>query len=179
MDIYFEDTMVSISVKTLVMATTKVIRGTTMATFDSSPVDKTWIFFFYKFKDHASPRPPCQYLITWVDIDSLDSDPARMTRQVIKMVTKAKQKAAKKLGVLAQILLPVENIIKVEDMEREIAEKDEALAEKDEALAEKDEALAEKDEALAEKDDLLAREREKNKMLAKENAELKKQLRNK
>ena len=165
MDIYFEDTMVSISVKTLVMATTKVIRGTTMATFDSSPVDKTWIFFFYKFKDHASPRPPCQYLITWVDIDSLDSDPARMTRQVIMMVTKAKQKAAKKLGVLAQILLPVENIIKVEDMEREIAEKDEALAEKDEALAEKD--------------DLLAREREKNKMLAKENAELKKQLRNK
>jgi len=154
MDIYFEDTMVSISVKALVMATIKAIRGTTMAVFDAPPVDKIWIFFFYKFKDNTSPRPPCQYLITWIEVDSLEIDPTRTSKQVITMVTKSKQKAAKQLGVPAKILVPVPNIIKVEDMEREIAElkeeKDVTLAKKDEALAEKDQALAEKDKEIAE-----------------------------
>ena len=135
MDIYIEDTMVSISVKTLVMATMKVIRGTVMAVFDSSPVDKTWIFFFYKFEKDATPRPPCQYLITWVEIDSLDIDPARITRQVIKMVTKSKEKVAKQLGVPAKILVPVDNIITVEDMKREIEEKDNLIAQKDREIA--------------------------------------------
>ena len=164
MDIYFEDTMVSISVKALVMATIKVIRGTTMAVFDSTPVDKTWIFFFYKFKDNASPRPPCQYLITWIEIDSLDIDPARTTKQVINMVTKSKQKAAKQLGVPAKILVPVENIIKVEDMEREVQEfknvideKDRVIDEKDKVIDEKDRVIDEKDKVINEKDEEIAK----------------------
>jgi hypothetical protein len=149
MDIYFDDTMVSISVKTIVMATLKAIRGTTMAIFDATPADKTWIFFFYKFKDGASPRPPCKYLITWVDIDSLDLDPPnRLTKQVITMVTKAKEKAAKQLGVPGKIMIPVQDIIKVEDLEREVSE-----------------LKAEKGQAIAE-----------NERLSKENAELKKHL---
>jgi hypothetical protein len=149
MDIYLDDTMVSISVKTIVMATLKAIRGTTMAIFDSSPVDKTWIFFFYKFKGNASPRPPCKYLITWVDIDSLDLyPPNRLIKQVITMVTKSKDKAAKQLGVPGKILIPVQDIIKVEDLEREVAE-----------------LKAEKNQAIAE-----------NERLSKENADLKKRL---
>ena len=183
LDIYIEDTMVSISVKALVMATIKVVRGTTMAVFDAAPVDKTWIFFFYKFKDRASPRPPCQNLIAWIEIDSLDIDPARTTKQVITMVTKAKQKAAKLLGVPVKILVPVPNIIKVDDMEREIAEKDkiiadarETLAEDRKALAEKDKTLAEKDKTLAEKDKTLAEERRASAEKDEEIVALKKQL---
>jgi hypothetical protein len=135
MDIFFNDSMVSISVKTIVMATVKAIRGTTMAIIDATPADKTWIFFFYKFKGGASPCPPCQYLITWVDIDSLELDPPnQLTKQVITMVTKAKEKAAKQLGVPGKIMIPVDDIIKVEDLEREVEEKSKIIAEKDKAM---------------------------------------------
>jgi hypothetical protein len=175
-DIYFEDTMVTISVKALVMATIKVIRGTAMAVFDAVTADKTWIFFFYKFKGRASPRPPCQHLIAWIEIDSLDIDPARTTKQVITMVTKAKQKAAKLLGVPAKILVPVPNIIKVDDMEREIAEKDKIIADARETLAEKDKTLAEERRASAEKDKTLAEERLASAEKDEEIAALKKQI---
>jgi hypothetical protein len=162
-DVYLDDTMVAVSVKTIVNATLKAIRGTTMALVDATPADRTWIFFFYKFKDRASPRPPCQYLITWVDIESLDLDPpARLVKQVITMVTKAKQKAAKQLGVPGKILIPVPDIIKVEDLEREVEEKSKIISEKDKAISEKDKAISEKDKAME--------------MLARENTELKKRL---
>jgi len=148
-DVYLDDTMVAVSVKTIINATLKAIRGTTMALVDATPADRTWIFFFYKFKDRATPRPPCQYLITWVDIESLELDPpARLVKQVITMVTKAKQKAAKQLGVPGKILIPVPDIIKVEDLEREIEEKNKIISEKDKVME----------------------------VLAKENAELKRRL---
>nr|MDO8084361.1 hypothetical protein [Candidatus Sigynarchaeum springense] len=163
MDIYLEETMTTISVKTIINATLKAIRGTTVAILDATPADKTWIFFFYRFKDRASPCPPCQYLITWVDIASLDLDPpGELVKQVMTMVTKAKQKAAKQIGVPGKILIPVPDIIKVEDLEREIEEKNKIISEKDKALDEKDKALDEKDKAMA--------------ALARENAGLKKRL---
>jgi len=68
---------------------------------------------------------------------------------------KAKQKAAKELGVPAKILVPVENIIKVDDREREIAEKEKFITELKER---RDQAIADKEK------------------LARENAELKKRL---
>ena len=123
MDIYIEDTMVSIEVKTLTMATIETIRGTAMAAFEGNPADKTCIFFLYKFAGNPSPRPPCAYLLTWVAIDSLDIHFDRVASLVVSMVQKAKDQAAKKLGVPAKILIPVENIIKVDDLERELKEK--------------------------------------------------------
>jgi len=169
LDIFIEDEMVSISVKSLVMATIEVIHGTAMAAFDCAPVDKTWIFFFYQFEGDATPRPPCEYLITWVEIDSLDLDPARTTRQVIKMITKAKDKVAKQLGVPAKIMLPVDNIITVTDLKREIAEKDKALGEERKASAEKDKVIDEKDKVIDEKDKVI---NEKDKVIV----DLKKRL---
>jgi len=65
-DIYFDDTMASIEVKTLTMATMETIRGMAMAAFEGNPADKTWIFFLYVFEGFASPKPPCQYLLTWL-----------------------------------------------------------------------------------------------------------------
>jgi len=128
MDIYFEDTIERIEVKTLVMATLKAIHRTMLASFAGEPVNRTWIFFFYKFKGNASPRPPCQYLLAWIDIGSLDIDFSRVTKQVITMVQKTKQKVAKKIGVPGEILVPVDNIIKVEDLERELKEKERLIA---------------------------------------------------
>jgi len=123
MDIYIKESMVSVEVKTLTMATIETIRGTVMAAFEGNPADKTWIFFLYKFDGDASPRPSCAYLLTWVAIDSLDIDFDRIADVVVTLVQKAKDKVAKKLGVPGRILIPVENIIKVEDLERELKEK--------------------------------------------------------
>ncbi len=44
------------------------------------------------------------------------------------MVQKTKQKVAKKIGVPGEILIPVDNIIKVEDLERELKEKERIIA---------------------------------------------------
>ena len=67
------------------------------------------------------------------------------------MVLKAKEQAAKKLGVPGKIFIPVDNIIRVVDKERELAElkvqKDKELAElkvqHDKEIARKDKELAE------------------------------------
>jgi hypothetical protein len=152
-DIFVDDTMVSVEVKTLTMATLEKIRGTTMAAFEGNPVDKTWIFFLYAFEKFASPRPPCQYLLTWIIIDSLDVDFGKTTSLVIRMVQKAKEQAAKKLGVPGKILVPVENIIRVVDKERELAEY-KAKAEKEiaEYKAKTEKMIADKDKVLADKD---------------------------
>src|SRR5271157_695970 len=143
MDIYFEDTMERIEVKTLVMATLKTIHRTVVASFTGEPVNHVWIFYFSKFKENASPRPPCQYLLVWIDINSLDIDFSRVGKQVIAMVQKTKQKVAKKLGVPGEILVPVENIIKVEDLERELKEKDKILKEKNKIIEAKEKEIAE------------------------------------
>lgn len=158
-DIYVDDTMVSVEVKTLTMATLETIRGTTIAAFDGSPVDKTWIFFLYAFEGFASPRPPCQYLLTWIAIDSLDIDYGQTANLVVRMVQKAKEQAAKKLGVPGRILVPVENIIRVVDKERELAEY-KAKAEKEIAnlKAQKDREIADKDKEIAELKQRLAKD---------------------
>jgi hypothetical protein len=157
-DIFIDDTMVSVEVKALTMATLEKIQGMTMAAFEGNPVDKTWIFFLYAFEKSASPRPPCQYLLTWVAIDSLDIDFTKTTRLVIQMVQKAKEQAAKKLGVPGRILVPVENIIRVVDKERELAEykakTEKEIADKERELAEykakTEKEIADKERELAE-----------------------------
>ncbi|MEX2684211.1 MAG: hypothetical protein Q6373_021755 [Candidatus Sigynarchaeota archaeon] len=161
-DIYFDDTMASVEVKSLTMATMETIRGTAMAAFEGNPVDKTWIFFIYAFEGFASPKPPCQYLLTWIAIDSLDIDFDQTANLVVRMVQKAKEQAAKKLGVPGKILVPVDNIIRVVDKERELAEykakAEQEIAEKDKEIAEKDEEIVQKDKEIEELKRRLARE---------------------
>ncbi len=83
---------------------------------------------------------------------------------VVHMVQKAKEQAAKKLGVPGKILVPVENIIRVVDKERELAEykakaekeianlkaqKNREIADKDKKIADKDKEIADKDKEIA------------------------------
>ncbi|MBN2153144.1 MAG: hypothetical protein JW839_16950 [Candidatus Lokiarchaeota archaeon] len=153
-DIYLDDTMASVEVKTLSMATLETIRGTAMAAFEGNPANTTWIFFLYAFEGFASPKPPCQYLLTWIAIDSLDIDFDQTARLVVRMVQKAKEQAAKKLGVPGKILVPVDNIITVVDKERELAEYkvkvEKEIADKDKEIADKDKEIADKDKEIAE-----------------------------
>jgi len=76
------------------------------------------------------------------------------------MVTKSKEKVAKKLGVPAKILVPVNNIIKVDDLERELAEikagNDKIIAENEKIIAEERKANAEKDEVITQKNKEIA-----------------------
>ncbi len=78
------------------------------------------------------------------------------------MVLKAKEQAAKKLGVPGKILIPVENIIRVVDVERELTEKNKEIEGKNATLAEKDKIILDKDKAID--------------TLSKENVALKKRL---
>ncbi len=58
------------------------------------------------------------------------------------MVTKAKEKAAKQLGVPGKIMIPVDDdIIKVEDLEHEVEEKNKIIAEKDQVIVKKDKVM--------------------------------------
>nr|MDO8109913.1 hypothetical protein [Candidatus Sigynarchaeota archaeon] len=178
LDIYIGESHLIVQVKTIVKVAMDKLREKPVAVFEHDICDELWISFFYKFKGNASPDPACQYLLVWVDINFAGvTDLARLNKQLTTMVQKSKQDAAKKLGVAEDIIIPVDNILLTEELEREvrdlkktmaedkktIAEKDKALAENKKTLAESKKALAENKKALAEKDKALA---EKEKTIA-------------
>jgi len=82
-----------------------------------------------------------------VGINSLNIDFNQTATLVVRMVQKAKEQAAKKLGVPGKILVPVDNIIRVVDKERELAE---YKAKMEKELAEKDKEIVELKRRLAE-----------------------------
>ncbi len=165
-----------IEVKTLVdMTIEKVKHAAMLATRQAItrhvPVDAVWIAFFYKFKGHRSPRRACKYILAFIALDISGSpDMASLNEQVATMVQKGKKAVAEKLGVDNAIIIPVDNILLAEELERELKEMEEEtgkmieekdqridaledeLATKDKALSEKEKELSEKDKALSEKD---------------------------
>ncbi len=203
LDIVIDDEHVAISVKTIVDVTVEKVREKTSLVLSLKqekhyPADRVWIAFFYKFKDGASPRHACKYLLCWIDIDLTGVvDVRTLNEDVEAVVLKTKKLVAEKLGVDDKIIIPVDNIMLVEELEREGKEKDalleanadlidhleeekaeqaRAIADKDKALVEKDKAIDEKDKAIDEKDKAIDEKDKANATLLKENAELKKRL---
>lgn len=182
LDIWVDDEHLAVQVKTIIDVTVEKVKKNAKAVIDERekkdrPADRLWIVFFYKFEGGASPKKACKYLISLVDIDLtgvVDID--KLNEDLATMVIKSKEAASTRLGVNGKIILPVDNIILAEELEREGKEKDaiiDALQESNDVLVnettKKDEALA---EAEREKDELA----KENAELAKENAELKRQL---
>nr|MDO8114435.1 hypothetical protein [Candidatus Sigynarchaeota archaeon] len=150
LDIYIGESHLIVQVKTIVKVAVDKLREKPVAVFEHEICDELWIAFFYKFKEDASPDPACQYLLVWIDINFADvTNVARLNKQLTAMVQKSKQDAAKKLGVAEDIIIPVDNILLTEELEREVRDLKKAMAENKKALAEKDKALAEKDKAIA------------------------------
>ena len=126
-------------------------------------VDRAWIIFFEKFRGGASPRVACKYLLCWVDIDVTGNASAHeINKDLVILMHKSKATVAENLIVDEDIIIPVDNIMLVEDLERELKEKDAALDEKDKVIVNKDKVIIDKDKAID--------------TLSKENAALKKRL---
>lgn len=172
-DIYLEHEDKIIEVKTIThMAFHKIYQkliGVLEA--EANQVDILWVCYFYKLTAPSPIAPTCQYLLTFISIDLVAIDRETMKWELMQMIEESKTRVAEKLKLTPEIIIPLENLIKVEDLERELAEKAHQLTEEKQKNAEKDQALAvknqqlteekqknaEKDQALAEKDQQLTR----------------------
>ena len=189
LDIVVDDEHLAISVKTIVDVTVEKVREKASLVLSLKrekryPADRVWIAYFYKFKDHASPRKACKYLFCWIDIDITGIVDARtLNDDVMAVVQKSKTVVAEKLSVDDKIIIPVDNLMLVEEVERESHEKDELLEAKDDMIdqleqekAEMSRAIMEKDKVIDEKDKALGEERKASAEKDKTIAELKRQL---
>ena len=66
------------------------------------------------------------------------------------MVEESKVAVSKKLNIRPTLIIPLENLVKVVDLERIVEEKDQQLEEKDQQLDEKDQQLEEKEKIIQE-----------------------------
>jgi hypothetical protein len=196
LDIVIDDEHLAISVKTIVDVTVKKVREKASLVLSLKreqhyPADRVWIAFFYKFKDNASPRDACKYLFCWIDIDITGVvDAQTLNEDLMAVVLKTKKAVAEKLGVDDEIIIPVDNIMLVEELEREGQEKDKLLEAKDDtidrieeekaeqarALSDQAKALADKDKAIADQAKTIADMHKAVETLSKEIAALKKRL---
>jgi len=182
LDIWIDDAHEAIEVKTIVDVTVSKVKGKLSLVLrlkrkQRRRVDRLWVVFFYKFKDGASPRAACKYLLCWVDMDLAGITNTReLEDDVVALMHKSKKAVAEKLNVDESIIIPVENIMLVEDLERELKEKDALLDEKDKIIDEKDALLDEKDKVIDEKDKVIDEHGKALDKLAAENLELKRRL---
>jgi hypothetical protein len=99
----------------------------------------------------ASPKKAYKYLISLVDINlSGVVDIDTLNEDLITMTTRGKQAAAARLGVSSKIILPVDNIILAEELERESKEKDDIIEAKDTIIDEQAKEIAELKKRLGE-----------------------------
>jgi hypothetical protein len=196
LDIVIDDEHLAISVKTIVDVTVKKVREKASLVLSLKreqqyPADRVWIAFFYKFKDNASPKNACKYLFCWIDIDITGVvDTRTLNEDLMAVVLKTKKVVADKLDVDDEIIIPVDNIMLVEEMERESQEKDKLLeanadlidhieeekAEQTHAIVDQAKTIANQAKAIAEKDKAIAEKDKANATLLKENAALKKRF---
>ncbi|MHA1682188.1 MAG: hypothetical protein ACTSUE_14720 [Promethearchaeota archaeon] len=163
-DIYIELQELKIQVKALSDIKVKDVEKQ-ITTVDARGVeDRLWIFFFYQFKNHASPEPACKYLLVRISIDLLTRDLTATNYLVRTLMNEAKKQAAEVLDVEHEILIPMPNLVTDVELKRRIAERDRLIAEKDEIITEKDEIITEKDEIITEKDEVIAKLKERLEM---------------
>ncbi|HME52285.1 MAG TPA: hypothetical protein VKM55_08710 [Candidatus Lokiarchaeia archaeon] len=144
LDIYVAESHLIVQVRTIVKVTVDKLREKPIAAFEQDICDQLWIAFFYKFKGDASPNPACKYLLEWIDINSASvTSISRLNKQLTAMVQKSKQAIAKKLDVSDEIIIPVDNILLAEELEREVRELKNKIAEKDEIIDNQANTIAE------------------------------------
>ena len=182
LDIVIDDEQLAISVKTIVDETVEKVRKKASLVLSlkrekHTPADRLWIAYFYKFKDSASPRKACKYLFCWIDIDITGVvDAQTLNEDLMAVVQKSKTVVAEKLGVDDKIIIPVDNIMLVEEVERESKEKDELLEAKDNMIDQLEQEKAEQARAIIEKNKEIAGKDKEIAEKDKEITELKKRL---
>src|SRR5271157_4187638 len=159
-DIYLPDGPLEVEVKTLVDMSLEKLHRKAIAVIEAypTPVDWLWLFFFYKVPYGATHDTACKYLLVFVALDVLGQDPLTLRSDLELVVEKGKKDVARKLGMRPTLILPLDNLIKTEDLEQEMREKTQEILEKDQALQEKEQEiqeLREKTQEILEKDQAL------------------------
>ncbi|MHA1270531.1 MAG: hypothetical protein ACTSPY_12135 [Candidatus Helarchaeota archaeon] len=167
-DIYVLDEF-SIEVKTISDMDLQKIYKTIKAVSELNPKsDRLWIFYFLVIdtthlsnnliKKFNSQTFQCIYFLVFIDILlSGVNDLTEINGELEKGVKEVVDRAADKLNIPRKIILPLENLIMVEDLKRELNEKEKTIKEKDNMIKEKDNMIKEKDNMIKEKDKELNR----------------------
>jgi hypothetical protein len=132
-DIYIEDIRYFIEVKAISDMTIRDLYQKAIGVIESDNdySDRLWIFYFYRIEWENTIAEDCHYLLAHIDIDILQQDSSTLMGDLIQMVEDSQQHVAKKLKVRPTLIIPLENLVKVDDLERIVKEKDKQLEEKD------------------------------------------------
>jgi hypothetical protein len=159
LDIFLPDQNLAIEVKTITQMTIMKVYQKAQGVIHNNlgQIDRLWLFFFYKVLTAPKIHPSCKYLLSFFDINLVDENSTQILEDLTTMVEESKEFAARRLDIPTTLIVPLENLIKVEDLERIVKEKEEVIHEKEEVLTEKEELIQ---KILKEKDQL-SRENEK------------------
>ena len=169
-----------IEVKTIKHMTIEKLYNKIVGVIESerSDADVLWVFYFYRMPEETTDgtKIACHYLLTFIGINIVEQERKNLREELIELVERSKEKVAEKVRTLPRLIIPLENLVMVEDLKHDLEVKNKALEEKnkilenerkerekiigeskekDKALVEKDKALEEKDKALVEKDKII------------------------
>ncbi|MHA1672230.1 MAG: hypothetical protein ACTSYI_01255 [Promethearchaeota archaeon] len=163
-DIYVDGTRQEIEVKTISQMKIYDLWKKALGVIESSSQipDSLWIFYFYRLnwpkdKDlhkeksrssNISETHPiidgmstCHYLLVFISIDLLLQDSHALKQDLIQLVEESLKQVGKKLKIRPELIIPLENLIKVEDLERLVKEKDQTIQDKDQTIQDKDQMI--------------------------------------
>jgi hypothetical protein len=161
-DIWIDDMHEAIEVKTIVDVSAVKLKGKLSKVLrlkekKHRQIDKTWFVFFYKFKGDMSPKKACKYLLCLIDIN-LAGKPNRsaINQDLVSILHKSKAAVAEKFNIDEDIIIPVDNIMLAEDLEREIKEKDAVIEDQAKVLANKEKTIADHEKTITDQEKTIA-----------------------
>ena len=165
-DLFLKVLEKKVEIKTVIHMTIKKIQDKArLVLSEESRRDTDWLWIFYFQKIHREQKEypseedldgtTCKYLLSLVDINLLGITPETLNEDLKQMVESSKKGLARKLDEPLEIILPLENLVRVDALEEKVKEKEKALEEKDKALEKIEEARKQDKKALEEKDKAL------------------------
>jgi len=148
-----------IEVKTISNISFKKIYGTIKSVFKLVPkADRLWLFFFMKLmpsilkkknqKDNVKDLK-CKYFLIFIDIIITGvEDLTEINKELESGIKELIESGAEELDISKEIIIPLENVVFVEDLKRELEESKKELEEKEKELKEKEKELKEKEKEL-------------------------------
>jgi len=156
-DILVPETNQSIEIKTISEISMEKLYNKAIGVIEAQTriSDYLWVFYFYKLAEPVKTHPNCKYLLVYININIMGLDLESFRTELIDMVEEGKEQVAEKLQIRPALIIPLENLIKVEDLERLVEEKDDEIhllrEEKVQVIVEKDQVIEEKDQVIEEK----------------------------
>ena len=156
-DIWLKSTEQSVSVKMIREMNIESLYQKSIGVIESTTdfSDFLWIFYFYRFQDPQRKENSCKYLLAFVDIDILEQESESLRGDLIKVVERSLNQVADHLKIRPTLIIPLENLVKVVDLERIVEERGDELEEKDGIIEKQAGFLKEKDGIIEEKDGII------------------------